>query len=180
MNKIIRLHCADRPGGFGARRHFPDALPRTQAHAPARLAGQCPPIDAQVAVYRLEEAGTTLLCLPNTGHSTRLRTSSLDVITAALDGTSWGANADSPRLRPMLPDSSRIDRMDEAFGWLALIPQDRYVLRRIVGARALVSPTTERHLFSWRRLGTAMGADHKAVQRWHAQGIGMIVAGLAR
>jgi hypothetical protein len=34
---------------------------------------------------------------------------------------------------------------------------------------------TGRHLYSWRRLGTAIGADHKAVQRWHAQGIDMIV-----
>jgi hypothetical protein len=27
-------------------------------------------------------------------------------------------------------------------------------------------------------LGVALGADHKAVQRWHAQGIALIVAGL--
>ncbi len=66
--------------------------------------------------------------------------------------------------------------MDEALGWIALIPRERYVLRRIVGARALVSPVTERHLFSWRRLGGVLGADHKAVQRWHAQGIGLLVA----
>ena len=26
------------------------------------------------------------------------------------------------------------------------------------------------------RLGKALGADHKAIQRWHAQGIAMIVA----
>ena len=44
------------------------------------------------------------------------------------------------------------------------------MLRRIVGARSLVHPMTGRHLYSWRRLGTAIGADHKAVQRWHAQG----------
>jgi hypothetical protein len=55
---------------------------------------------------------------------------------------------------------------------------DRYVLRRIVGARSLVHPITDRHLFPWRRLGKALGADHKAVQRWHAQGIGMIVEAL--
>jgi hypothetical protein len=63
-------------------------------------------------------------------------------------------------------------------GWLALIPPDRIVLRRIVGARSLVSPATERHLYSWRRLGTLLGADHKAIRRWHEQGIGLIVAAL--
>ncbi len=54
------------------------------------------------------------------------------------------------------------------------------MLRRIVGARSLVHPITERHLFPWRRLGTAIGADHKAVQRWHAQGIDLIVVALNR
>ena len=68
--------------------------------------------------------------------------------------------------------------MDEALAWIALIPRERHVLRRIVGARSLVSPVTERHLFSWRRLGGVLGADHKAVQRWHAQAIGMVVAAL--
>ena len=69
-------------------------------------------------------------------------------------------------------------RQVEAMGWLALIPQERYVLRRVVGARSLVHPITDRHLYPWRRLGAAMGADHKAVQRWHAQGIAAILAGL--
>jgi len=68
--------------------------------------------------------------------------------------------------------------MDEATSWVSLIPLDRYVLRRIVGARSLVHPITQRHLFPWRRLGAALGADHKAVQRWHAQGVDIIVAAL--
>ena len=52
------------------------------------------------------------------------------------------------------------------------------MLRRIVGARSLVHPITDRHLFAWRRSGVVLGADHKAVQRWHAQGIAMIVSAL--
>ena len=51
-------------------------------------------------------------------------------------------------------------------------------LRFNVGARMLVSPLTERHLYSWRRIGVLVGADHKAVQRWHGQGIDMLVAAL--
>ena len=54
------------------------------------------------------------------------------------------------------------------------------MLRRIVGARSLVSPVTERHLYSWRRLATLLGADHKAIQRWHGQGVALIVAALLR
>jgi hypothetical protein len=132
-------------------------------------------LDAAFVVYRLEEAGATLLSLPNSGHSTRLRTSQLDVVRTALEAYGW----DRGRIRPAVPSAARITRMDEALGWIALIPNERYVLRRIIGARSLVSPITERHLYSWRRLGSILGADHKAVQRWHMQGIDMLVAALA-
>ena len=144
-----------------------------QSSAPARLAA-LDKIDGPFVVYRLEEAGATLLALPGSGYSTRLRVSQLDVVHAALDA--YGA--DRGRIRPAVPSAARITRMDESLGWIGLIPNDRFVLRRIVGARSLVSPITERHLFSWRRLGTLVGADHKAVQRWHARGIDMVVAAL--
>ncbi len=134
------------------------------------------PVDADFVTYRLEEAGSTLLALPGSGWSTRLRTSSLEIVRTALESYGWTTT----RIRPAVPSAERITRMDEAMGWLTLIPLDRYVLRRIVGARSLVHPITERHLFPWRRLGAALGADHKAVQRWHAQGIELIVAGLNR
>ncbi len=129
-------------------------------------------IDSAFIVYRLEEAGATLLALPGSGYSTRMRVSHMDVVHEAQIAYGWEAG----KLRPAIPSASRISRMDEALAWIALIPKERYMLRRIVGARSLVSPVTERHLFSWRRLGGVLGADHKAVQRWHAQGIDMLVA----
>lgn len=131
-------------------------------------------IDADYVVYRLEEAGATLLALPGTGWSTRLRTSSLDIVRTALESYGWT----EARIRPAVPSAEKITRMDEALSWLSLIPQDKYVLRRVVGARSLVHPITDRHLFPWRRLGAALGADHKAIQRWHGQGIALIVAAL--
>lgn len=132
------------------------------------------PVDADYVIYRLEEAGATLLALPGTGWSTRLRSSSIEIVRTALEAYGWEA----ARIRPSVPSADRIDRMDEAMEWISLIPDNRYVLRRVVGARSLVHPLTDRHLYSWRRLGVAIGADHKAVQRWHAEGIGMIVAAL--
>jgi hypothetical protein len=131
-------------------------------------------LDAGFVIYRLEEAGATLLALPNTGHSTRLRLSHLDVVQNAMEA--YGS--ERARIRPPIPSASRISRMDQALGWIAFIPDERFVLRRILGARSLVSPLTERHLYSWRRLGSVLGADHKAVQRWHAQGVDMLVAAL--
>ena len=130
--------------------------------------------DAELVTYRLEEAGATLLALPGTGWSTRLRASSLEIVRSAIESYGWTEK----RLRPPIPSAARITRMDEALAWVTLIPLDRYVLRRIVGARSLVHPITERHLYPWRRLATAIGADHKAVKRWHTQGIDLIVTRL--
>lgn len=134
------------------------------------------PFDAALVTFRLEEAGSALLALPGTGWSTRLRTSSLEIVRTAIESYGWTAS----RIRPPVPSPERITRMDEAMAWLSLIPIDRYVLRRIVGARSLVHPITERHLYPWRRLACALGADHKAVQRWHRQGIELIVDALNR
>jgi uncharacterized protein DUF6362 len=132
------------------------------------------PLDADFVIYRLEEAGATLLALPGTGWSTRVRSSSIEIIRTALEAYGWEA----ARIRPAVPSAEKIDRMDEAMSWIAFIQDSRYVLRRVVGARSLVHPVTDRHLYSWRRLGAALGADHKAVQRWHAQGVAIIVAAL--
>jgi hypothetical protein len=125
------------------------------------LARDTQAIDANAVIDRLEEAGATLLALPSSGWSTRLRTSSLEIVRTAIESYGWSTN----RIRPPLPSPSRITRMDETMGWISLIPVERYVLRRIVGARSLVHPITGRHLFPWRRIAVAVGADHKAVQR---------------
>jgi hypothetical protein len=148
------------------------ATPAKQAVRPLMTDGYA--IDADYVVYRLEEAGATLLALPDTGYSTRLRTSSLQIVRTALEAYGWT----DARIRPPVPSADKITRMDEAMSWVPLIPLDRHVMRRVVGARSLVHPITDRHLFAWRRLGKALGADHKAVQRWHAQGIAIIVTAL--
>ncbi len=143
-----------------------------QARRPLMTNGYA--IDADYVIYRLEEAGATLLALPGTGWTTRLRTSSLEIVRTALEAYGWS----EARIRPSTPSAEKITRMDEALSWIPLIPLDRYVLRRVVGARSLVHPITDRHLFPWRRLGKALGSDHKAIQRWHAQGIAIIVTAL--
>ncbi len=115
----------------------------------------------------------TLLALPQSGFSTAARGFWPDMLRDSF--------IDLPALGPArapVPPAERISRMDEAWAWLRFIPQDRYVLRRIVGMRALVHPFTERHVHPWRKLGRALGADHRAVQRWHADGIDLVVTAL--
>ena len=132
------------------------------------------PIDSEFVVRKLEQAGQTLLALPNTGPSTRLVQSGMEWIRDASE--SYGQA--KLKLRPAVPSPAQITDMDDVLAWIPLIPVDKYILRRVVGARCLVSPLNGRHLFTWRRIGTAVGADHKAVQRWHVQGIALIVSAL--
>jgi hypothetical protein len=128
------------------------------------------PRDAEYVTWWLERAGTTLLSLPNRGPKLGLRVHSMEVLMAG-GGTAGG------RLRHTA-SAADISAMDEALRWLRLIPEAKRVVRRIVAARLLVSPETGRHLNSWRRIGRLIGADHHAVQRWHAEGIRLIVEGL--
>jgi len=136
--------------------------------------GQGEGVDAAAVVARLEAAGATLLAMPSRGYSTQLRMMRFDVVQTAAEAYGWApAMARAP-----MPGAADITAMDEAFGWLALIPDGRYVLRRILGARALVHPLTGRHLFAWRRLASVLGAEHRTVQRWHGQGVEIIVRAL--
>jgi hypothetical protein len=146
----------------------------TRRVARSTKAGKSPDLSPQCesVIACLEEAGATLLSLPPSGFSPRLRTATLPVLHEAAEAYGWS----TAEIRPPMPSAARISRMDHAMGFLGLIPQDRYVLRRIVGCRSLVHPVNGRHLFSWRRLGELLGADHKAVQRWHAEGIRLIVS----
>jgi hypothetical protein len=90
--------------------------------------------DSETVIHRLEEAGASLLALPGSGWSTKLRSSSLDIVKSAVESYGWTTS----RIRPPIPSAGNISRMDEAMSWIMLIPLDRYVLRRIVGARSLV------------------------------------------
>jgi hypothetical protein len=125
-------------------------------------------------VARLEEAGATLLALPNRGPPLGMRVGWPEVVHDFHEAYGWT----EATLRPPRPLAAQISRMDEALAWITLIPSDRYVLRRIVGCRALVAPITGRHLFSWRRIGRLIGADDKSIPRWHAQGIALIAEAL--
>ena len=160
------------PSGLSARGAPLGDLPRIH---PANNPFSSPMLDAQTVIARLEEAGQTLLCLPHAGPSTALRQTRHQYVAEALEAYTA---ADASRPRPAVPPASRITRMDQALAWITLISREKLVLRRIVGCRCLVSPLTGRHLFGWRQLARTLGADHKAVQRWHANGIDLIVAAL--
>ncbi len=165
------IACSEPNGAPGAAGTSRRSRPAAPAAAAARATRSGDLYTFETVIERLEEAGATLLCLPKSGMPGDLRTSRWPVIHAAIDAYGWSG----ARLRPAIPAAAAITRMDEALGWIGLIPHENYVLRRIVGARALVSPLTGRHLFAWRRLGSLLGADARAIKRWHAKGIAAIL-----
>jgi hypothetical protein len=135
-----------------------------------------PIYDAETIIYRLEEAGRTLLSLPNAGcFPAGIRTYWPQ--GAEMAAECWGYGLEEG-IRPAPPTSVAITRMDEAMRWVNLIAPDKRVHRRIVLMRALVNPRNERHIWSFRKIGRALGFDHKAGQRWHDQGIDWIAQGL--
>lgn len=128
-------------------------------------------MEAAEIVARLEEATATMALLPHGGGRLRMKLQSY-----ILDDSPGSAR---PGVR-LSAEPKNIDRADAALTWLSLIPADKFVLRRVVGCRSMVSPVTGRHLFSWRKIGALLGCDHKAVQRWHAQGVAIIASELNR
>ena len=98
-----------------------------------------------------------------------------EIVRDVNEGYGW----DPGRVRPARPGPDEIAAMDRAFGWLQLIPGERWVLRRIVAARSMTHRASGRTLYSWRRIAAMVGASHMAVSRWHRQGLEIIAGELA-
>lgn len=114
---------------------------------------------------RLEEAGMSLLSLPPDGEwPPRLRAHWPEF------QAEWLAYAaEVTAVKPPRPSSTRIARMDEALGWLPWIMRAKD--RRIVALRMLVHPITERHRFSYYRIGRALGLHHNTIKSWEERGL---------
>lgn len=90
------------------------------------------------------------------------------------------------RAQPVMPDAvptvsvqpteAELERLAEVLSWVRLIPDDRYVLRRIVASRMLLSPQTDKPLFPWKRLSVLLGANINAVRRWHDEALSLMLS----
>jgi hypothetical protein len=87
---------------------------------------------------------------------------------------------DQCQVRPAIPDPHEISEADRIYGWLALIPQHKYVLRRIVAARA-IARSDGKPMYTYRQIGAAIGCpEPQAVSRWHRDGLALIARELNR
>ena len=132
-------------------------------------------ITPELIVRRLEQAGSTMLAMrTKSPYPAGIKSCMPDVLPDAWLAYGWN----TAQIRPATPTSQQIDAMDAAYRWLSLIPDHRYVVRRILACRSLVHPITDRHVLHWRKIGTMLGADYRAIQTWHRHGVGMIVGAL--
>jgi Domain of unknown function (DUF6362) len=119
----------------------------------------------------------------------RLRQAGLSLLSIAVPGTRpagyrgyWpeipGQICDDTQASP--PSARQITEMDEALGWISLIPLAEVKLRQLVGARALTSPRTDEPIYSFRMLGDRLGVTDVTAQKWWLKGLRIITAALNR
>jgi hypothetical protein len=77
------------------------------------------------------------------------------------------------RLRPGRPTSHEIVLMDQILRLPSLIPDIKQ--RRIINARALVAPVSNRHIYSWTKIAFMLHTSRPVVQRQHSIGLSVII-----
>lgn len=149
------------------------------------------PTPAEILQARLEEAGATLMALAVRGvRPAQIRSAHPEVVHEAIEAYGW-TEEDMPFAAP---SARAITRMDEAFGWIALLTLDpgrpgsgerwsRHgpaMYRRLILSRSYTNPRTGRHVFSWRRLGRVLGTSQETARLWHAQALDRLLGAMNR
>ena len=122
-------------------------------------------VSAEAIQGRLQHAYKVLFNLPSDGGQ-RLKVATYGYVSELVSVAGKLARI---RLNPSRLD---IELMDEALVWPSLIPN--LTTRRIVSARSMVHPVTDRPVFNWQRLSKALDADVRAIKRWHMEGLCVI------
>jgi hypothetical protein len=82
-------------------------------------------------------------------------------------GTAYGYTPN--RLRAGTPTGKEVDLMDEVLKLPSLIAD--IPIRRIVNARALVAPVSNRHLYSWTKIAFMLHSSPRRVVLLHRKGL---------
>ena len=135
--------------------------------------------DAAAVIAELEEAGRTLLALPDGDcRPAGFRHAASELFLAG------GPDITTRPMSLPAPSPAAVSRMDVVLAWpRQFIPDSKAVLRRLVLRRALVDPVhplDRRYLYPWRRLALEEAASHETCRNWHRAGVAIIVAALNR
>ena len=130
-----------------------------------------------LVILRLIAAGKSLVALQGSDGPRKLKTQSM----AFLQIFNFDEKSDpNDKIRILIPSALAIDQMDETLRWLQLIPNEKYVIRRIISLRMLTDPRTDRPLYTWKKIALLINANHRATAYWFNCGIDIILAELIK
>lgn len=125
-------------------------------------------------IRRIEHAGATLYCMRIKNPRPLLAQGRIDIIRNYMDDLPPA----TPVLRLPTPSARDVTLMDEALGWVRLVPNSTG--RRLISMRSQFHPITERVRYSWRSCANAMGIDHKTAESWHRKAVHLLQVGLSQ
>jgi hypothetical protein len=86
--------------------------------------------------------------------------------------------ATNERVRPPRPSAEAISLMDQIMQWPNLLPDE--TARIVIYKRSLVTPLSERHLFTWTKLAVMLRTDRRKVARIYDKGIAELCRSVER
>jgi hypothetical protein len=134
------------------------------------------PYTADYVRVRVEEAGKTLLMIPNTGvWPMRYASTWPEVLREWEDMLGCNLELDPPRIRPTM---KQMNEYAEVMDWVVMLAtycrEKHFVhVAKAIGY-GMLHRQDGRRLLSWRKLGTLLGTDHKRAQAWYDDGIEII------
>lgn len=136
----------------------------------------------------LTDAGRTLMMLPYPARSRPGQACSAwpDILQNFWDVFGHAEQADPEERREIeaqminrvrvMATSKQITQLDVVLGWLWWTKGRE---RRVIVARMLTHPMSDRPVYSWEKIGKKMGASPRTIRRWHEAGVNAIILGLA-
>lgn len=118
-------------------------------------------------LFLLRRAGDIMRRMPGAGSMLHLAVLSM----GAVDDPRLAYGYTPVELNRVFPTAYELSLMDFVYRWLGMIPDDRYVVRKIVAHRMLWDPDRGRSVWSYRRLADKVGASHVAVKNWDEYGV---------
>jgi hypothetical protein len=76
------------------------------------------------------------------------------------------------------PSAVEISHMDHVSRWYALVPEDKRVVRRVLGLSVLWDEDDERLFMPRARIARAVGCTPRSVGGWYRQGLQLVLGGL--
>lgn len=79
-------------------------------------------------------------------------------------------------LNKVLPSAKEITLMDLMLPLISSIPQEKMLIRKIIGHRMLWNTDRDVSIWSYRKLGKKLHCNYKALKRWEEEGVDIITA----